>query len=87
MKGVIRLNDPTSHGGRVIAAAPNTKVMGIAVARKGDRCLCPLPGHTVCLIAEGDPNVTIDGVPVAFEGHKTTCGAALISTVPTSGRG
>ena len=87
MKGIIRLNDPTSHGGRVIAAAPNTKVMGIAVARKGDRCMCPLPGHTVCLIAEGDPKVTIDGVPVAFEGHKTTCGSALISTVPTSGRG
>jgi uncharacterized Zn-binding protein involved in type VI secretion len=87
MKGIIRLNDPTSHGGRVIAAAPNTQVMGKAVARKGDRCLCPLPGHTMCFIEEGDPEVTIDGVPVAFEGHKTTCGAALISTVPTSGKG
>lgn len=87
MKGVIRLNDPTSHGGRVVAAAPRTKVMGVAVARKGDRCICPLPGHGVCVIAEGDPKVTIDGVPVAFEGHRTTCGATLISTMPTSGRG
>ena len=32
MQGVIRLNDPTSHGGRVISAAPVSKVMGIAVA-------------------------------------------------------
>ncbi len=87
MKGVIRLNDPTSHGGRVVAAAPKTTVMGVAVARKGDRCMCPLPGHTVCRIAEGDPKVTIDGVPVAFEGHKTTCGATLISTMPKSGKG
>jgi uncharacterized Zn-binding protein involved in type VI secretion len=87
MKGVIRLNDPTSHGGQVITAAPKTTVMGVAVARKGDRCLCPLPGHTVCIIAEGDPKVTIDGVPVAFEGHKTTCGATLLTTVPKSGRG
>jgi uncharacterized Zn-binding protein involved in type VI secretion len=86
MKGIIRLNDPTSHGGRVIAAAPKTRVMGVAVARKGDRCICPLPGHTVCIIAEGDPKVTIDGVPVAFEGHKTTCGATLLTTVPKSGR-
>lgn len=87
MRGVIRLGDPTSHGGKVISAAPNSDVHGVAVARKGDRCLCPMRGHEVCSIAEGDPKVLIDGVPVAFEGHKTTCGATLISTMPTSGRG
>ena len=38
------------------------------------------------LISEGDPDVKIDGIPVAFEGHKTSCGAVLISTMPTSGR-
>ena len=36
MHGVIRLNDPTSHGGKVISAAPKSTVMGVAVARKGD---------------------------------------------------
>ena len=61
--------------------------MGVAVACKGDRCMCPRPGHGVCVIQEGDPDVTIDGVPVAFEGHKTSCGATLISTMPKSGRG
>ena len=39
MRGVIRLNDPTSHGGKVMGAAPNSTVLGVAVARKGD------PGH------------------------------------------
>jgi uncharacterized Zn-binding protein involved in type VI secretion len=87
MKGVIRLNDPTSHGGKVTAASPNTTVLGIAVARLGDPCICPIMGHEKCTIAEGDSNILIDGVPVAFEGHKTTCGAALISTVANSGRG
>ena len=87
MRKVIRLNDPTSHGGKVIAAAPGTTVMGVAVARKGDRCFCPIQGHQQCVIAEGDPKVTIDGVPVAFEGHVTSCGATLLSTVPASGRG
>eukprot|EP01041_Mallomonas_annulata_P017121 gene17121-35436_t len=55
MRGVIRLNDPTSHGGMVVSAAPKTKVMGIAVASKGDYCTCPIPGHGVCMIVEGDP--------------------------------
>jgi uncharacterized Zn-binding protein involved in type VI secretion len=87
MRGVIRLNDPTSHGGKVVSAAPNSSVMGVAVARKGDRCSCPQRGHGNCVIAEGDPEVLIDGVPVAFEGHRTSCGAMLISTMPTSGRG
>lgn len=87
MRGVIRLNDPTTHGGKVIAATSNTTVMGVAVARKGDRCVCPIQGHQVCVIAEGDPEVTIDGVPVAFEGHATSCGAKLLSTVPRSSRG
>jgi uncharacterized Zn-binding protein involved in type VI secretion len=46
-----------------------------------------MPGHTMCIIAEGDAKVTIDGVPVAFDGHKTSCGATLITTMPKSGRG
>jgi uncharacterized Zn-binding protein involved in type VI secretion len=87
MRGVIRLNDPTSHGGKVLAAAPNSTVMGVAVARKGDSCSCPQRGHDNCVIAEGDPKVLIDGVPVAFDGHKTSCGAVLMTTIPTSGRG
>lgn len=33
MRGVIRLQDPTSHGGKVVGAAPNSTVLGVAVAR------------------------------------------------------
>ena len=44
-------------------------------------------GHERCVIAEGDPQVLIDGVPVAFEGHESSCGASLISTVGKSRRG
>jgi len=86
MKGIIRLGDPTSHGGRVCSAAGNAKVNGIPVARKGDACTCPIRGHSGCVIAEGDPRHTLDGIPVAYAGHKTSCGATLISTVSTSGR-
>lgn len=87
MRNVIRLNDPTSHGGKVMTAAPRNTVLGVAVARKGDQCSCPMPGHGTCVIIEGDPNVLIDGVPVAFHGHRTSCGATLISSAPDSGHG
>jgi uncharacterized Zn-binding protein involved in type VI secretion len=85
-RGVIRLGDPTSHGGKVIATGSLVKVMNIPVARVGDTCSCPIPGHSVCTIIEGDTDVKIDGIPVAFDGHKLSCGGTLITTIPTSGR-
>ncbi|RQH07106.1 PAAR domain-containing protein [Paraburkholderia dinghuensis] len=86
MRGIIRVGDATSHGGRVETGSGTSKVMDRAVARKGDRCICPMRGHQNCVIAEGDPEVIIDGAPAAFDGHKTSCGATLISSVSTSGR-
>ena len=83
MKGVIRLGDPTSHGGSVVSATGRYIVMGIEVAS----CTCPQQGHSGCTIAEGDPGWVIDGRAVALEGHLTTCGAALISTLPNLQRG
>lgn len=86
MQGVVRLGDITSHGGKVISASGTAFVNGVAVARKGDRCTCPVAGHIVCTIIEGDPLVLDGGIPVAFLGHKTSCGATLVSSVTTSGR-
>ncbi|NTV09536.1 MAG: PAAR domain-containing protein [Zoogloea sp.] len=87
MKRVIRLGDPTTHGGQVVSAAGNVSVCGRNVARLGDQVTCPRSGHGVATIIEGDPGWLIDGIPVALEGHKTSCGASLISTLPNLGRG
>jgi len=82
MPDVIRLGDPTSHGGKVVSvSAHHVTVAGIAVARVGDLCVCPISGHQVCIIAEGNPLHLIDGIAVAYAGHKTSCGATLIATV------
>ena len=82
MANVIRLGDPTSHGGKVVSvSAAHFTVGGIAVARVGDMCSCPVKGHDNCTIAEGNPHHVIDGIQVAYEGHKTTCGASLIATI------
>jgi uncharacterized Zn-binding protein involved in type VI secretion len=86
MKRVIRLDDPTNHGGKVTSVgAHQTNMMGKPVARVGDLCSCPM--HGVNPIVEGDSQWMIDGIPVALEGHKTACGATLISTLPTFSRG
>lgn len=86
MRGVIRIGDSTSHGGNVQTGQEKSIVMGRAVACVGDKCACPMPGHGHCVIVEGDPNVQIDGRAVAFDGHKTSCGATLISSLSSSGR-
>ncbi|MGO4478311.1 PAAR domain-containing protein [Massilia sp. 2TAF26] len=86
MRNVIRLGDPTSHGGKVESvSATHFTVGGIPVARVGDKCSCPIKGHDNCTIAEGDPHHVIDGIAVAHEGHKTTCGATLIATTGNYG--
>lgn len=82
MPNVIRLGDPTSHGGKVISTgASHITVNGIAVVLVGDKCTCPRKGHDGCTVATGNAHHTVDGVPVAYDGDETTCGAKLISTV------
>jgi uncharacterized Zn-binding protein involved in type VI secretion len=86
MRNVIRLGDPTSHGGKVVSVSATHFTVGdIAVARVGDVCSCPIKGHDNCTIAEGDPHHVIDGIAVAYDGHKTTCGATLIATAGNFG--
>ncbi|NHV31819.1 hypothetical protein HAV18_37010 [Burkholderia sp. D-99] len=58
--------------------------MASASIRVGDRCTCPL--HGPCVVVEGDGQFDIEGAQAVFEGHKTSCGAVLISSLPTSGR-
>jgi uncharacterized Zn-binding protein involved in type VI secretion len=82
MPNVIRLGDPTSHGGKVISAgAGDYLVDGIAIVRVDDLCSCPMPGHGETKVVGGDAEYVVEGKPVALAGHKTGCGAALISTV------
>jgi uncharacterized Zn-binding protein involved in type VI secretion len=80
MPNIIRLNDSTSHGGKVTqVGASHFTVGGIAVACVGDKCICPIHGEGE--IVEGNCRHTVGGVSVAYDGHRTSCGATLISTV------
>ncbi|MDY0976384.1 PAAR domain-containing protein [Massilia sp. CFBP9012] len=82
MPNVIRLGDATSHGGKVESvSATHFTVDEVPVARVGDACSCPVKGHEKCTIAEGDPSHVISGIAVAYDGHRTTCGASLIASI------
>ena len=85
MKRVIRVGDPTDHKGRVLTGCDSYRIYGKPVARIGDQCSCPRDGHDTCTIIEGDPNHLVGGIPVAFEGCHTDCGAVLISTLDRYG--
>lgn len=77
MPKIIRLNDATSHGGKVVSvAATHFTVGGVPVARVGDKTSCPVHGQGS--IVEGEARHTIGGVRVAYEGHRTSCGATLL---------
>ena len=84
MTNVIRVGDPTSHGGKVLSSSVgHFTVSGIAVVVVGDECICPIQGHQNCKVASGSSTHTINGKAVAYDGDKTTCGASLISTLGT----
>ncbi len=83
MANVIRLGDPTSHGGKVVeCCSKNTKAGSLLVAVVGDKVMCPVKGHENCTIATGNPKHRINGKQVAYDGDTATCGAILQSTRP-----
>ena len=83
MKGIILLGDATTHGGVVISAQHNYTVGGRAVACVGDKVACPVPGHGVNVIVEGEPTMQINGKAVALHGHRCACGCQLIASTTT----
>ena len=81
MPHIIRLGDPTSHGGKVIdCSAANCKAGGKPMAVVGDKVICPVQGHVNCTIATGSARHRINGKAVAYDGDMTSCGAVLQST-------
>ena len=81
-RGVIRLGDPTDHGGKVTTAFRELGVLGIAVA--GESCLawCPRCQGEFRLIPSAGRRH--HGRSIAYDGDLTECGARLISTLKGS---
>ncbi|MFP3862456.1 PAAR domain-containing protein [Pseudomonas capeferrum] len=79
MKKIVRLGDPTDHGGTVIDAIPHSNLNGKPMAGKGNIVFCPLCKGEFPII-EGSDTYRVNGVPVALDGMKTACGGSLIAS-------
>jgi uncharacterized Zn-binding protein involved in type VI secretion len=79
-RGVIRLGDKTSHGGVVLSACSDLKVLGVAVALEGDMASCPKCGgqHAIKPVASSRKH---HGKQLAYHGDPVGCGATLISSI------
>ncbi|CAG7701587.1 unnamed protein product, partial [Allacma fusca] len=81
MKGIIRVGDRTTGGGQVQSGSETMIFQAIGVARINDPVSCPIPGHSPSYIAQGHPTMKDNGVAVAFDGYKCSCGCTLISSL------
>ena len=79
-RGVIRLNDKTSHGGQVISATSQTIVMGIAAAIQDDMTFCPACKGKFAIKPDG-AGAKHHARPYAYDGDVTECGARLLSSL------
>lgn len=82
MMNLIRLDDDTDHGGKVITASKTMSFGGRFVARKGDEVSCPKHADVKPnVIVDGDSSMTDNGIPVARHGDTATCGCKLITSL------
>jgi uncharacterized Zn-binding protein involved in type VI secretion len=79
-RGVIRLNDMTDHGGKVIAVSSGTIVMGVEAALSADMTFCPKCKGNFAIKPDGG-GARHKGKPYAYDGDSTACGAHLIASI------
>jgi uncharacterized Zn-binding protein involved in type VI secretion len=70
-------------GGTIISGSPSIFVNNKPVARMGDKCICTGCGM-ICIIVQGDANVLVDGVPIAYAGCMTSHGGVITSGQPNA---
>jgi len=79
MPSIIRLDDSTTHSGKVISAQGNFILKGRAATVVGDQVSCP-KCKGIYAIVEGSATMKYNGKSLALEGMKTACGATLIAS-------
>ncbi|MWP47365.1 PAAR domain-containing protein [Gilliamella sp. Pas-s27] len=84
VRNVVRLGDPTTHGGSVISASSMTIIEGKPVALIGDLVSCPKQGHGVNKIIEGAETIFFDGKAVVIDQCLCECGCKVISTISSA---
>ena len=76
MSQVVRLNDASDHGGKMISASANFKCNSIVACVSGDMHSCPIPFHGVTSVI-GTGGFNSSGKRVIKVGDKAGCGATI----------
>ncbi len=80
-RGIIVQGDSLSSGGVVLPISrPKPNIMNLPFACIGDKVNCPLPFHGLGEIIEGCKSFKINGMPIALQDHKVSCGCTLIAS-------
>lgn len=79
-RAVIRLNDQTDHGGKVISVSSGTIVMGKEAALADDMTFCPKCKGNFPIKPDGT-GAKHKGRPYVYHNDVTACGAKLISSL------
>ncbi|MDE8756526.1 PAAR domain-containing protein [Pectobacterium polaris] len=79
MERIIRLNDSTSHGGKVISSQSCFTVHGVEVACVDDMTECPLCKGTYPIL-DAPHSIKYKGKKLAISGMQSACGAVLIAS-------
>jgi len=77
---IIRLGDPSDHGGVMAAASGFPTIDGIPMCVDGDPHVCPQYGHGTTPVTSVSILTTIDGRRVLIQGSVAGCGARPIPT-------
>jgi uncharacterized Zn-binding protein involved in type VI secretion len=79
--GIIVQGDALSSGGIVLPIErPKPNIMNMPWACMGDKVSCPIPSHGAGVIIEGCDSLKINGLPIALQGHKVSCGCTLVAS-------
>lgn len=79
MPAVARLNDPSSHNGKIVTASTNVLANGLGVARSGDTHSCPVHGPSAL---NSTSKTLVNGKSVVRVGDAAGCGATITSGSP-----
>lgn len=79
-KRVVRLNDPSDHGGYIITASGKVRAEGIHVALEGDLHVCPIEHHGTTPVHATTHRFKVTHLPVLRDGDIAECGAVISAT-------
>ncbi|EHK64365.1 polymorphic toxin type 44 domain-containing protein [Achromobacter arsenitoxydans] len=76
---IIRIGDSTTHGGTVLQGVSVYTIDGRVASGVGHLVRCPKCKGTFPIV-QGVASFTVDGISLAVEGMRTSCGAELIAS-------